>query len=432
MRAIAFLIGMAAMLPMSMRYPYIGVLLWGWISFMNPHELVYGFGTSLPWAYIVFGFMLVGFVVGREPKRLPNTPLVWLIIAFMICTSYPQLFALANPVMVLDKWKFVEKVCFFLLVTAAMVNTRERIHALIWVMVISLAFYGIKGGVFTLLTGGSSHVYGPPGTMISDNNQLATGLLTTMPLMNYLRLQSRHRVIRIGFVVAMVLTLFAVLGSYSRGALLGCGAVAFFFWLRGRNKLISAVAVVLVLGLGLSFMPAKWTERMYSIEHYQHDASAEGRLNIWHVTILMAEHRPLTGTGFYGPYSQNIVNLYDPMVHARAVHSIWFEILGENGIPALLAWAGMSFVTFLNTRRILKYAKGVEGLAWARDFALMAQVSMIGFLTAGSFLSMCYWDFYMTLLVVVGAVWELVRAEVRPRAAAWAPIGASDRLAVSR
>lgn len=432
MRALAFLIGMAGMLPMSLMHPFVGVLLWAWISFMNPHELVYGFGTDLPWAVIVFCFMAVGCIVAREPKRIPVNALTVLIVMFMICTTYPQFFALANPDRVFEKWEFVEKVSFFLLVTAAMVNTRERIHALLWVMVISLAFFGIKGGVFTLLTGGSSHVYGPPGTMISDNNQLAVGLLVDIPLMNYLRLRSRHRWVRIGFVVAMVLTLFAVLGSYSRGALLGCGAVAFFFWLRSRNKLITAVAVVMVLVAGLNFMPEKWVGRMYSIENYQHDGSAEGRLTIWHVTILMAEDRPLIGSGFYGPYTQSVVNLYDPAVTARAVHSIWFEVLGENGIPALLAWAGMSLVSFINTRRILKYAKGVKGLEWCLDFALMAQVAMIGFLTAGSFLSMCYWDFYLTLLVVISAVWDQVRETVRPRANAWSPIGVADRLAVSR
>ena len=54
-------------------------------------------------------------------------------------------------------------------------------------MVLSLAIYGIKGGVFTLDGGGSNKVWGPPSSMIFDNNQLAVGLLVCIPLMNYLR-----------------------------------------------------------------------------------------------------------------------------------------------------------------------------------------------------------------------------------------------------
>ncbi len=46
--------------------------------------------------------------------------------------------------------KPVFKVFLFLLVTAALLTSKERIHALVWIMVLSLAIYGIKGGVFTL------------------------------------------------------------------------------------------------------------------------------------------------------------------------------------------------------------------------------------------------------------------------------------------
>ena len=92
----------------------------------------------------------------------------------------------------------VFKVFLFLLVTAALLTSRERIHALIWVMVLSLAFFGIKGGGFTLLSGGADRVFGPDGSMINDNNHLATALLVSIPLMNYLRMESRHAIIRYG------------------------------------------------------------------------------------------------------------------------------------------------------------------------------------------------------------------------------------------
>ena len=50
-------------------------------------------------------------------------------------------------------------------------------------------------------------------------------MLVSLPLMNYLRLESRHAIIRYGLLAAMALTLFAVVGSYSRGALLALAAV---------------------------------------------------------------------------------------------------------------------------------------------------------------------------------------------------------------
>ena len=91
--------------------------------------------------------------------------------------SGATVFALAPWDDVEAKWELVFKVFLFLLVTAALLTGRERIHALIWVMVISLAFFGIKGGGFTLIAGGAHRrVFGPEGTMIGDNNDLGVAL----------------------------------------------------------------------------------------------------------------------------------------------------------------------------------------------------------------------------------------------------------------
>ncbi len=48
-------------------------------------------------------------------------------------------------------------------VTLMLVNNRERMHWLVWMIVVSLGFYGVKGGVFTILKGGVNHVFGPAG-----------------------------------------------------------------------------------------------------------------------------------------------------------------------------------------------------------------------------------------------------------------------------
>ena len=48
----------------------------------------------------------------------------------------------------------------------------------------------------------------------------------------------------------------------------------------------------------------------------------------------------------------------------------------------------------------------------------MAQVSMVAYMVAGTFLSLGYWDFYFTFLVVIAATRMLVREEVRKAQAA--------------
>ncbi len=436
MRSVALFFELLMLIPIALVQPFVGVILWSWVSFMNPHRLVYGgIALEVPWAMLIFAATIIGCLVAREPKRFPWNGVTILVALFLVMITFTTVFALGPTDQVLAKYETVFKVFLFLLVTAALLTTRERIHALAWVMVLSLAFFGIKGGAFTLMGGGANKVYGPPNSMIFDNNHLAAGLLVSLPLMNYLRMESRHAIIRLGFAVTMALTVFGVVGSYSRGALLALGAVCFFFWCKSSKKLVSGVVIVVALSGAITFMPASWTERMSSIESYQQDGSALGRLQIWNVTWVMAKTRPLTGSGFFGPYTSAVVDRFVPGAEARAVHSIWFEVLGEHGFPTFFVWLGINIAAAIYARRIIKRASGVPGLEWCVNLAKMTQVAMIAYLVGGTFLSLCYWDYYFTILIMVSAVYEHVNAALRQDAprSRWASAAAMPaRLALSR
>ncbi len=426
MRNLAFILAMmGGMLPMTIARPFVGVILWCWISFQNPHELTWGMSMTMPWAMMIFIATIIGCFAAREPKSFSINVTTILVILFLVLISLTSLTALAPSEMVEYKWSGVFKSFLAQLLIFALLTERRRIHALIWVMVISLGYYGLRGGVFTLTHAGNYRVLGPPMTMITDNNHLAAGLLVCMPLMNYLRMQSRHRLVRLGLLVVMMFTLFAVLGSYSRGALIGLAAMSLFLWWNSPHKIVSATVVGVALAGAISFMPPSWTARMSTIGAEHVDDSAQGRLNIWHASWKIALARPLTGGGFMAPYRQNIVDEYDYGTTARAVHSIYFEVIGEHGFPTFFVWLGITLAGIVNTVRIIRATRKRPELRWCYDLAKMAQVSIIAYLVAGTFLSLCYWDFYFTLLMGVAATWERVKAATRvPAAARAAPLAA--------
>jgi putative inorganic carbon (HCO3(-)) transporter len=433
MRSLALFCELAMLLPVTLVQPFVGVILWSWISFMNPHRLTYGgIALAVPWALAVFIATIFGCLVAREPKRFPVNAVTVLIIMFLVMISVTTCFAMAPWSDVIHKYSEVFKSFLFLLVTAALLTSRERIHALVWVMVLSLAFFGIKGGAFTIIGGGTNKVFGPPNSMIADNNQLAAGLLVCVPLMNYLRTESKHLIIRIGFALAMVLTVFSVVGSYSRGALLALGAMSFYLWWKTPRKIISGTVLLFAVGGAIMFMPTSWMDRMHSIQEYQDDGSAMGRLEIWHVSWVMARTR-LFGSGFYGPYTQSVVEHFVPGGEARAVHSIWFEVLGEHGFITFAIWVGIIIAGVVYARRVIKRASGVPGLEWCISLAKMTQVSTLAYCVGGSFLSLCYWDYYFTVVVVIAAVHEHVKAALgQPAEAQKTARIAPPRLALSR
>lgn len=423
MRDLVFTALMIPLIGMAGAQPFVGVLLWSWISFMSVHQLNWGFATSLPWAAIVFVVTVFGCFVAREPKRAPVNALTVLTVLMMAGITVTSLTALGPAEWVWPMWDRVFKILLGLLLTAALLDSRRRVHALIWLIVVSLGYFGVKGGIFTLRSGGSHIVLGPPNSMIADRNQLAAALLVSLPLMNYLRMNSRHRIIRIGFAIAMVTTLFSVVGSQSRGALVGLVATAAVLWTRSRGKILSGVAIVLFVGLAIAFMPHSWVERMDTMLHYEEDGSAMGRITVWMASLAIARARPLLGGGFRAMYQQDIVNRVMPGVAARAAHSIWFEVLGEHGFVVFGIWLGMLITGGLYTLQIARLTRKRPDLRWANDLARMSQVSMVAYMSAGSFVSLSYWDCFWTLMVVLGAVKRLVTEAVRkPAPSPTAPV----------
>ncbi len=102
-------------------------------------------------------------------------------------------------------------------VAMCLLQERQRLQLMVWVIAVSLGFYGARGGIFTILTGGNYRVWGPPDTFIADNNQLALAMIMTLPLMWYLYLTTVQRWLRLGVLGVAGLTMISVLGTHSRG-----------------------------------------------------------------------------------------------------------------------------------------------------------------------------------------------------------------------
>ena len=408
------------LIPLALARPFAGILVYSWLSFMNPHQISFGMTIDLPWVMLAFIATLIGCLVAKEPKRIPVNSTTILFTVFLFCITLTSATAMGPDALVWDKWTTVAKTLFAMLLTACLLDSRRRIHAMIWLVAISIGYFGIKGGAFAIMTGGSARVYGPPMTVISDNNHVAAAILVCLPFMNYLRVQSRHRLLRIAWTGGMALSTLATVASYSRGALIGLAAVSVLLWLQSRKKIVSAIGIAIVAFSVFSFMPATWLNRMNTIETYNEDGSAQTRLVMWDTSWKLAVSHPLTGSGFMGPYSRNVVDTVSPGAPARAVHSIWFEMLGEHGFPTFLVWFALSVVGFLNGRSLVKMTQGRPRLKWGYDLGRMAQISVVAYLTTGTFLSLDYWDAYFCLLVIIASARQLISEELASTEPDWA------------
>jgi len=402
MRDIVLALFIFGTIPFILSRPFIGLLVWSWLGYMNPHRLCYGFAYGFPWVMMIAVLTLVSFAVSKERKKIPMSAVSVLLFVFLAWTGITTLFA-AEPASAAEKFQEFAKIMVMVFVTLMMVNTRERMHWLVWMIVVSLGFYGVKGGVFTVMGGGVNHVLGPPGSFISDNNALALALCMTLPFMRYLQLQASRKAVRIGLGLSMLLTCAAVLGTYSRGGLIGLAIVAGALFLKSRRRLAVVMTMVVVGYAAYHFMPSEWMARMNTLQDARQVNTAETRIQSWKFASNLAVHRPLVGGGFDDYKSSALWTAYAPDgAKQRAIHSIYFRVLSEQGFPGLIFFLMLLFVSWRNCSRIRKMTRGSPEQKWAYDLASMLQVSLVAFMGAGAFLPMTYFDLAYQLIALSG------------------------------
>lgn len=405
MRDVLLLAIVVGALPFACRHTWIGVLLWTWISIMNPHKLAWGFAMDMPFAAMAATATAISLFATKDRVRLPAHPAVVALILLTLWMVVTTVFAIHPDESWLDL-KRTLKIQVMTLIAVAALRERRHIELFIWVNALSLGFYGFKGGLFTILTGGGERVWGPPGGFIEGNNEVGLALVMVIPMMNYLRVVAARKWLRISMAVLMLFTAVAVLGTQSRGAFIAIVAMGMLLWIRSREKAAAAVIIGLI-GLTLTtFMPDSWDERMGTIGTYEQDSSAMGRINAWKMATHLANDRPLGG-GF-DIYTSEIFAKYAPVSEdVHAAHSIYFQVLGEHGYLGLFLFLLVGAFTFATAAKIRRETARVEDAQWLYHLAGMMQVSMVGYAVGGAFLSLAYFDlpYNVLVVVVVGLRW---------------------------
>ncbi len=393
MRDLALLAIVLGAIPYILKRPLYGLLLWVVFSIMNPHRLAYGFAYDFSFAMLIALVTLTSLALHtKQNYPFPTNGLTIFLLLFIPWMCVSPLFSF-HPEGEWWPWSRAIKVQIMVLVTFFVVNKRTELNQLAWALALSIGFFGIKGGLFTLINGGGNLVFGPDGSFIGDNNALALAVIMAVPIFRYLQLHSQNAWVRRGCVVVMLLCVASSVGSHSRGALLALAGMAAFLWLKSPNKIVLGV-IGLAIGIIIFMnMPESWLTRMNTINTYEQDASAMGRINAWWMAWNLAVYRFPIGGGFevYTPY---IFSRFAPVgddIHAA--HSIYFQVLGEHGFVGLFLFLGIFFVAWRSGSWIIAKAKRRPELRWAQDLAAMLQVSLVGYAVGGAFLSLSYYDF---------------------------------------
>ncbi|MCC2614863.1 putative O-glycosylation ligase, exosortase A system-associated [Aestuariibacter halophilus] len=384
---------------LAFKRPYIGAMVMLWISYMNPHRLVpWGLTYSLPLYALAFCVTFLAFLISKDKHRYPLNGMSILMIIFVLWGGLCTVFAL-EPEWATSELSRFSKILLGVALYLMIMRGEHKIKMMVLVMAVATAFYGVKGGIFAIMTGGNFRVWGPPDSFIEGNNELALALLMTIPLLFFLFTDAKHKWLKRAYMASIGLCFISVVASYSRGAFLALAVTSFFLWLKSRFKVpLAVLGIVAVLG-AIPFIPQHWYDRMNTIQTYEQDASAMGRINAWTVAVNVANDR-ITGGG-YGHWGPRTFAMYAPIPDkVHDAHSIYFEVLGELGWPGLLMFLSLLLICWRMNGRNIKLSDGRDDLLWCNTLAKMLQVSQIAYMSGGAFLGLAYWNMPYHLMVV--------------------------------
>jgi len=417
MRDVVFLCVFLSSLPLIFVSPFYGVLIWYGFSLSNFHTLIWGIFGSLYLAYVIAILTAISWALSRTEKvRLPLSPLVVLTLLFSLwitITSY--FFALAPVETVWERWEFVQKILLMCLVGYSLTTTRERVDQLIWVLILAIGFWGVKGGLAVILHGGrvTVGIHGPDGGVTAANNEFGISLIMILPLIFYQWHVAVDRRVRRGLMAMGFLVSLAIIFTYSRGALLGLSAMGAVFWLRSRAKFATGFLVIAVALAVYAIAPQQWFDRMTTINDTENP-----RIWLWQVALRIAEVHPITGAGFWVTYFPDVTNVMlrgtdlERLMIPRAAHSIWLETLSEHGWVGFMLFVAIAGYSLYSCSWLIRHSRGRPDLAWANLLGRMGQASLAGFWVSGTFASLAYFDEYWCIIFIFDAARRIVARQI--------------------
>jgi putative inorganic carbon (hco3(-)) transporter len=401
-----------ATLPVCFLRPWVGMLVFAWIGFMNPHRLLDGFAYQMPYAKMVAGVTLAGLLVTRERYALPRTREVYLLAALWVTFVCSTVFVALQPEVAWEKLAEISKILLMTGATIVLFQDRRKLNVLLVVIAFSIGYFAVTGGLWSLYTGFQERLYGPAKSAIADNNDLGFALTMVLPIFVLLRRQVANPWIRHALLAMFGLSIVAVFATYSRGALIGLCIVLPLTLVLTRTKdvpvLLAAVAACLVIYI----TPRQWVERMQTITPtvYRDDSSGSKRITSWYVAFRLGLDHPLLGAGFR-PFEPDVYERYLPGYwDNHDAHNHFLQVFAEHGFTGLLLFTGLLVSLFLTLLRIRRATRGDPARQWIGESAQFIGASLVAYVVGGVFLNMPYFDLFYQLVAVVVILQQAAQA----------------------
>ncbi len=235
---------------------------------------------------------------------------------------------------------------------------------------------------------------------LNNPNALGHTLVALLPLAYYLFFWNSAAISRVWAAMLMLLGLWAIIPTKSKGAFISGGVAFMISVLFGRKLVVQLVVGLAALAMGgtiLAMLP-----RMEQMKSIGSEEGVQGRMLAWAMARAVTMTKP-TGMGFKQFHAWIRV---DGVMDDKSTHSAFVMVGGDLGPIGLAIYLGMLLVC---ARSLVQYKGLTETMERCRRslFALL-----MGLLISGWMLDRAY---YTEVFCLIGAVAAYHQLSVRAR-----------------
>ena len=271
-------------------------------------------------------------------------------------------------------------------------------------------------------------------SQLADPNDLALILLFPLAFAIAMVLIKGPSLDRLLGFIGGGMIMAAIVFTQSRGGLLGVIAVFGFIGLNRIKSRALVISLCAAAALGLAAMmglSGRVSGGAAELSASGIDESARGRLVAWHAAINMMLANPLTGVGIDGFVDAFFRHTPEILEKDKAVHSTWFQVMAEMGLPGIVVFVGLFLATFRSAYTSFREINAMPRRDPVLETTAMALVSgLAGFAIAGTFLTQpLNWPLYILIALTLALRTALDRTTTADDVQMEGPTGRSgDRL----
>lgn len=234
-----------------------------------------------------------------------------------------------------------------------------------------------------------------------DPNFFAQIMLVIIPIAMNRFMHEKKTVLKILAAWSLVVSFLTVIFTFSRGGFLALCSVLGLLVLLKKPPLVAVLSGILILIFLIPFLPPAYFDRIETILEYlpfmgsdvRSEVSLRGRMSEYAVSFQMFRDNPIFGIG-YENYAANYLKYsvkigLDPRRTERSAHSLYLEVLAEQGLIGFLMFGYLLYAAFASLNKARKIFKKIA-LHGYEDLAIAFQIGFTGYLVSALFIHGAY------------------------------------------